>query len=215
MIVGRHAMVNRLNGQECLGHHLQLHHNLGVRFKYNRRLQSPNKPQPAMADRPAESLNRRSFQLLILYILSALIAIALAIPTAIYLLIPPRSRKPTGFVDAGDISQLPMDLPTEMTFVESGVDGWRTVSQKRTAWVVKQKNNRIVAFGPQCTHLGCAYHYEEAQKHFVCPCHASVFSTDGSVTSGPAPRALDRYATRVQNDRLMLGALRPAGNTKG
>jgi menaquinol-cytochrome c reductase iron-sulfur subunit len=170
-------------------------------------------PSIVQPNRPPEStgtLDRRSFQLLVLYFLGALIAVALAIPTALYLLVPPRLRKPAGYVDAGDISQIPPGVPTEMTFVESGVDGWRAVSQKKTAWVVKQPNNRVVAFGPQCTHLGCAYHYEEAAKEFVCPCHSSVFGIDGHVISGPAPRPLDRYATRVQNKRLLLGPLRPA-----
>ena len=163
----------------------------------------------------AENLSRRTFQLLVLYFLSAFIAVALAVPTAIYLLIPPRFRKPSGYIDAGDISQLTTGVPTEMTFVESGVDGWRPVSQKRTAWVVKQPNNNVVAFGPQCTHLGCAYHYEDNQKQFVCPCHASIFGVNGAVTSGPAPRPLDRYVTRVRNNRLLLGPLRPAGTNKG
>jgi len=166
--------------------------------------------QPNLSPKSTGAVDRRSFQLLVLYLLGALIAVALAIPTVLYLLVPPRLRKPTSYVDAGDISQLPPGVPTEMTFVESGVDGWRAVSQKKTAWVVKRPNNRIVAFGPQCTHLGCAYHYEEAAKEFVCPCHSSVFGIDGNVVSGPAPRPLDRYATRVQKNRLLLGPLRPA-----
>jgi menaquinol-cytochrome c reductase iron-sulfur subunit len=147
--------------------------------------------------------------------LGALIGLALTIPTALYLLVPPRFRKPSGFVDAGDISQIPPGIPTEMTFVESGVDGWRAVSQKKTAWVVKQANNSVVAYGPQCTHLGCAYHYDDGPKQFVCPCHASVFRLDGAVASGPAPRPLDRYVTRVENNRLLLGPLRPATPNKG
>ena len=142
-------------------------------------------------------------------------ALAVAIPAGLYLLVPPRFRKPSGYVDAGDITQIPQGVPTEMTFVESGVDGWRAVSQKKTAWVVKQANNSVVAFGPQCTHLGCAYHYEDTQKKFVCPCHASVFGLDGAVSGGPAPRPLDRYVTQVRNNRLLLGPLRPAGPGKG
>ena len=46
----------------------------------------------------------------------------------------------------------------------------------------------MVAFNPACTHLGCAYHWDESPNNFVCPCHASVFSIDGKVLVGPAPR---------------------------
>jgi menaquinol-cytochrome c reductase iron-sulfur subunit len=41
----------------------------------------------------------------------------------------------------------------------------------------------------------------------LCPCHSSVFSVDGAVISGPAPRPLDRYETKVENGKLLLGAL--------
>jgi Rieske Fe-S protein len=37
----------------------------------------------------------------------------------------------------------------------------------------------IVAFGPQCTHLGCAYHWNDSKDQFVCPCHNSFFSIEG------------------------------------
>jgi len=163
----------------------------------------------------AESMPRRAFQLAAIYILGALIGLALAIPTLVYLLLPPKTRKDTGWVDAGDISQLAPGAPVELSFQQSRVDGWRVVTEKKTAWVVKQPDNQVVAFGPQCTHLGCAYHWDEGVKQFACPCHASFFALDGKVLAGPAPRPLDRYATRIQDNRVQLGALRPADERNG
>ena len=155
-----------------------------------------------------ESMPRRAFHLAVIYILGGLIGIALAIPTLIYLLIPPKMRKDNGWVDAGDVSQLTPGVPVEMSFQQSRVDGWRVVTEKKTAWVVKEQDNKVVAFGPQCTHLGCAYHWDDGGKQFACPCHASYFSVDGKVLGGPAPRPLDRYVTKIQDNRLQLGALR-------
>jgi menaquinol-cytochrome c reductase iron-sulfur subunit len=83
-------------------------------------------------------------------------------------------------------------------------------SERTTAWVVKTGDS-LLALGPRCTHLGCAYHWEDARHQFVCPCHASVFSVDGKVVSGPAPRPLDRYDTRVENGRLLIGPLHESG----
>ena len=151
---------------------------------------------------------RRSWHLALIYILGAVIGLALAIPTIMYLLIPPRQRSRSRWINAGDISQLTPGSPVEMSFQESRIDGWRVITEKKTAWVVKEANSQIVAFGPQCTHLGCAYHWDDASKRFACPCHASYFSVEGKVLEGPAPRPLDRYVTRIENNRLEIGELK-------
>jgi menaquinol-cytochrome c reductase iron-sulfur subunit len=155
---------------------------------------------------------RRSWHLAAIYVLGAIMGLALAIPTILYLFIPPRQRRRSQWIDAGDVSQLTPGSPVEMSFQESRIDGWRVITEKKTAWVVKQANNQVVAFGPQCTHLGCAYHWDQGLKEFVCPCHASYFSIEGQVLSGPAPRPLDRYVTRIENNRLQIGQLKPGAN---
>jgi len=151
---------------------------------------------------------RRVFHLAVIYVLGAMITIAMAIPTAVYLLIPPRARKQSDWIDAGDISQLKPGEPVELIFEQDRLDGWKLESEKRTAWVVKEADNKIVAFGPQCTHLACAYHWEGDANKFVCPCHGSEFSIEGKVLAGPAPRPLDRYLTKIENNRLQIGELK-------
>jgi len=125
----------------------------------------------------------------------------------VYLFLPPKVRREAEWVDAGDITKLQLKTPVELIFRKNLVDGWKISSEKQTAWAVKVSDQKIVAFGPQCTHLGCAYHWDEAKSEFLCPCHSSVFSVDGAVISGPAPRPLDRYETKVENGKLLLGAL--------
>lgn len=151
--------------------------------------------------------SRRSFYLTFIYGLWAIISVALAVPAAIYLLLPPRLRKGEQWVEAGDVSKIEPKVPVEMVFRKNRLDGWRLSSEKQTAWVVKLGDRDLVAFGAQCTHLGCAYHWDERKSEFQCPCHNSVFSLDGKVVSGPAPRPLDRYATRIENGKLLLGDL--------
>jgi menaquinol-cytochrome c reductase iron-sulfur subunit len=153
-------------------------------------------------------VTRRRFYVAFIYGLWGVIAAALSIPAAIYLLLPPRLRKQSEWAEAGDISKLEPRTPVEMVFRQNRVDGWKILSEKNTAWVVKLSDSDVVAYGPQCTHLGCAYHWDETRHDFLCPCHTSVFSIDGKVISGPAPRPLDRFETKIEKGQLMIGPLR-------
>src|SRR5271154_3443808 len=84
-----------------------------------------------------------------------LIGLALAVPAAIYLFFPPKLRKEAEWVETADLSTIPDGTPTEISFERTRVDGWQVTKEKATAWVVKKPNSDVVAFVPQCTHLGC------------------------------------------------------------
>lgn len=161
---------------------------------------------------------RRSFLERATQIMGALIAGGLGFPALVYLLKPANSFAPGGFVDAADISQLKPRIPEEVEFQRIRKDGWKLITEKSTAWVVKLTDSEVVAYSPQCTHLGCAYHFEEAKGEFVCPCHTTNFSIDGEVMGGPAPRPLDRFPVKVQGSRLLIGTIenaKPASKKKG
>jgi menaquinol-cytochrome c reductase iron-sulfur subunit len=149
-----------------------------------------------------------------IYAIWAAIAVALGLPAAIYLFFPPKISNRNDWVEIGTVEGLAPNSPVEMVFRQNRTDGWKIVSEKSTAWVVKSANNSITAFGPQCTHLGCAYHWDERGKEFVCPCHSSMFALDGRVLSGPAPRPLDRYDVRLEGDKILLGPLRHVTGAK-
>jgi menaquinol-cytochrome c reductase iron-sulfur subunit len=153
-----------------------------------------------------ETQTRRSFYSALISGLGSTIAVALALPTALYLLMPGHAKQKGNFVEAASLTQLEVGKPQEVTFERTRVDGWRTVREKVIAWVVRTDDKNVVAYSPQCTHLGCAYHWEAPRNQFVCPCHESLFTVDGKVVGGPASRPLDRYVTRVENDKLMIGA---------
>ena len=128
--------------------------------------------------------------------------------SAAYLFSIPKNRKSSGFIDAADLSKLPIGTPEEVVFRRNRVDGWKVVSEKNTAWVLRKDENDVIAFAPGCTHLGCAYHWVQQTKEFLCPCHTSTFSPEGEVLTGPAPRALDRYDIKVEGNRLLIGDVR-------
>lgn len=152
-----------------------------------------------------ESTTRRSFYSAAIAGLGALMTAALAAPAAAYLLFKPRSQRQADYVPVADLTTLTVGKPEEVVFRRTRVDGWRVLNEKSTAWVVREDDQKVTAFTPQCTHLGCAYHWDESAKNFLCPCHTSTFSIDGKVLSGPAPRPLDRFVTKIDQGKLLIG----------
>ncbi len=57
----------------------------------------------------------------------------------------------------------------------------------------------FVIFSPICPHLGCYYAWSDAQNRFMCPCHGSQYTFDGTHIAGPAPRGLDPLPLRERN----------------
>ena len=61
-----------------------------------------------------------------------------------------------------------------------------------------------IALSKICTHQACTVQYSQAQGQVICPCHGSVFSTDGSVIEGPAGAPLQEYNTELDGDTLRI-----------
>lgn len=156
--------------------------------------------------------SRRGFFIAAINALGGLIAAAIAIPAAAYLLIRPKNAGDSGWSDVGDINQLKIGKPEEALYERKRIDGWRKVTDKATVWLVKNGDHSVTAFNPACTHLGCAYHWDASAKEFICPCHASAFSIDGKVLAGPAPRPLDRYLTKIEDGKISIGSQVEAGS---
>jgi len=143
-------------------------------------------------------------------LLAGLVAVAAAIPTAVYLLLRPKSRDGANWIEVTDLSKLRVGEPEEIVYNRKRMDGWRRIEEKTSAWLVRTSETAVVAFNPACTHLGCAYHWESGSAQFECPCHGSIFSIDGKVTAGPAPRPLDRYPSKVEGGAVYINPESPS-----
>jgi menaquinol-cytochrome c reductase iron-sulfur subunit len=62
-----------------------------------------------------------------------------------------------------------------------------------------------IAMSTRCTHLGCPVRYVQASARFICPCHGGVYGADGAVVGGPPVRPLDRFETKVEGGRVLVG----------
>jgi menaquinol-cytochrome c reductase iron-sulfur subunit len=155
-----------------------------------------------------KEIERRSFVELSIFGLGSVIAAALGLPAVAYLFGRKAPPEATPWVEVARVDEIPAGQPREIVFERKRVDGWKVLNERTSAWVMKDTQGRVLALAPGCTHLGCAYHWEPGRGEFICPCHASTFAPDGTVTAGPAPRPLDRYVTRVENGKLKLGEVR-------
>lgn len=56
----------------------------------------------------------------------------------------------------------------------------------------------------KCTHLGCRVPECLTSGLFECPCHGSRYTRFGEYLAGPAPRGLDRFPSRIEDNELVI-----------
>jgi len=57
----------------------------------------------------------------------------------------------------------------------------------------------------RCTHLGCITQpWDEDKQAFHCTCHGSLFTREGEVISGPAPRPLDLFPIEIVDGEIVV-----------
>ncbi len=98
----------------------------------------------------------------------------------------------------------PVMQPTKVNFSKTDQDAFVSTTKPEQVWVVKKSEDDIKVFSPICTHLGCRYDWDAERKLFVCPCHNSVYTIDGKVVSGPAPRGLDELPIETKDGNLYV-----------
>lgn len=149
-------------------------------------------------------LSRRVFLERAIAVLGGLIGVVLGGAGAGFVLSPAFRRKPEDWLDLGKVADIAVGTPVKVEFTVRKRDAWATTERRSSAWVLTSNRKDFIVFDPRCTHLGCPYRWDAERKQFLCPCHNAIFDVDGKPVSGPAPRGLDRYASKVVGERLMI-----------
>lgn len=136
---------------------------------------------------------------------------------AIGLLEPVTVQGVGSFVYVCSIDAIPVDgQPVQVPVViERLIDAWSRMPSIEVGRIwLKRDGERVIAWSATCPHLGCGIDWEEASEKFVCRCHDSYFDADGSVNTGPSPRAMDELEVRlvgreveVKFKRFVIGAV--------
>ncbi len=147
---------------------------------------------------------RRTFFRWVTGAAASLIGLGLAIPLIGYVMSPAWKRREQPWVVVGEADDLPVGVPAQLDYVQTVQDGWMQSQTHKAVWAVKQADETITVFSPICTHLGCGYRWDDADRKFKCPCHGSVYGPDGKVLGGPAPRGLDVLPSKVEEGKLLV-----------
>ena len=67
-----------------------------------------------------------------------------------------------------------------------------------------REGDKVTALSNRCTHLSCRVTWHEDRREYVCPCHDGYFDAVGKVVSGPPPRPLDPFQSKVENGQIMI-----------
>ena len=149
-------------------------------------------------------MDRRNFLKYSINGLGFLVGASLFIPAAGYFLSPIWKKEEEDWILLGDSEGVPLGKPMQVEFTQRRKDGWMTVEQRRSAWMVTKDGKDFTVFDPHCTHLGCPYRWDEGRGQFICPCHTAIFDLDGNVVSGPPPRPLDRMEAKVEAGKIWV-----------
>ncbi len=111
----------------------------------------------------------------------------------------PGRRRATGGDDAAVIVAGPVERfePGSVTAFPAG-----------RFYLARLDDGGFLALNRECTHLGCTVPWVADEGRFVCPCHASAFDIRGEVLSPPAPRPLDVFHVRIENDIVKVDVSR-------
>ena len=158
-----------------------------------------------MSDTNNNQLGRRDFIKGTAAVIGGLIGALVGIPSIIYLLSPSlKAEEDTDSIDLGPLENYPVGIPTHFDFTLTEVNGWERTATNYGLYVVRKSESEVRVFSDVCTHLGCRVSWHPDQEHYISPCHDGHFDILGNVVSGPPPRPLDEFTTRIETDNLFV-----------
>jgi menaquinol-cytochrome c reductase iron-sulfur subunit len=150
-------------------------------------------------------MDRRSFVKIVTAALGSLIAAISGLPMIQYFISPALTKAAEDdWISLGSLDNYPPGIPTMFNWTRTKINGWEKSSQSYGAFVLLKGEGEVTVFSDVCTHLSCRLSWDEENQEFYCPCHAAFFNRNGEVISGPPPRPMDRYETRLENGQLYI-----------
>lgn len=152
-----------------------------------------------------EEIGRRKFLSGIIGAVAGAVAFLVGLPSIGYLISPGiKKQNEDQWLTLGPISSLQAGVPVGFPFSRRIRDGWVESTQTGVAYAVTHDGQDVRVFSNVCTHLSCRVNWNEERQGFFCPCHDGLFDIDGGIVSGPQPRPLDQFQTKIENGQISI-----------
>jgi Rieske Fe-S protein len=152
-------------------------------------------------------VSRRNFIKGTAAVIGGFIGALIGVPSVAFLLSPAIESErgsPAGAIALGPLENYPIGVPTRFDFTLTKVNGWERTATNYGLYVVRKSESEVRVFSDVCTHLGCRVTWHPDQKHYISPCHDGHFDIMGDVISGPPPRPLDEFVTKIESGELFV-----------
>lgn len=155
-------------------------------------------------------ISRNEFVKIVVGAVGTFIGGLIALPAVGYLIKPAvdAMQANTGdtWIPAGPLDKYPIGQPTPFSFTRTRVNGWETTSLSYGVFILRKSDTETKVYSNVCTHLACRVTWHDDVKEYICPCHDGHFSIDGQVVSGPPPKPMVEYPTKVDNGTLLFNS---------
>jgi len=151
-----------------------------------------------------KKMDRRDFMKATIVGIGGVIGAAIGLPAIAYVVGPALKQETDTWIQLGAISKIELNTPTLFKTIIETQTGWISAEEEFSAYVLTENGQDFTVMSNICTHLGCKVRWIAAKDGFFCPCHNGVFSKDGNVVSGPPPRPLIRFESKVEDGVLFV-----------
>jgi menaquinol-cytochrome c reductase iron-sulfur subunit len=151
-----------------------------------------------------KDLSRRDAMKMAISVIGSLIGAALGVPAIAYVLGPSLKTEQSNWLQVSSVSRIELGTPTLFKPRVLRQNGWTAEEEEVGVYVITEDGRNYQALSNICTHLGCRVRWIAEREQFVSPCHNGVFDKHGFVVSGPPPRPLDEFSTKIEDGSLFI-----------
>ena len=152
-----------------------------------------------------DDVSRRDTLKLAISAIGGFISIALGVPAIAYIVGPAiKTNESTNWIRLGTLSRIELGKPELFKISVDQTTGWIEDEKEVALYVITENGRDYLAMSNICTHLGCRARWIPDQEQFFCPCHNGIFDKHGYVVSGPPPRPLDVFETKIENGEIYI-----------